>query len=63
MTTEIKTIDVTPTWSAILPMLIMVLQDGTPQGQAEATAELRRMAQLADRYVAAQQELSALSGG
>lgn len=42
------TIDMTPTWSGILPALVAVLQSGTAEGQAIALDELRRMAALAD---------------
>lgn len=49
--TAVQTIDLTPEWAAILPMLIMILQDGSPEGQQVAKAELARMAELADRYV------------
>jgi hypothetical protein len=48
-TTEPTTIDLTPTWAAILPALIAVIRDGTPDGQRLALEELRRMATAADR--------------
>ena len=51
MTTE--TINVTPTWKNILPYLLTVYSDAsTPEGRQVAEDELRRMAALADRYVA-----------
>ena len=43
-----KTIDATPTWSAVLPMLLMVLERGTEQGKHDAREELKRMARAAD---------------
>lgn len=46
------TIDLTPTWSAILPALIAALCDGTPTGQDMARRELANMAQAADAAVA-----------
>lgn len=46
-----ETIDATPSWSGILPALIAALRNGSPTGQAIAEAELKRMADLADRYV------------
>lgn len=49
-------IDVTPTWSAILPLLLAVYKDGNFHGIKEAEGELRRMAELADLYVASQKE-------
>ena len=47
-----KTIDVTPTWEGIMPMLLVLYTNGNPQGRKDAEAELRRMAKLADLYVA-----------
>jgi hypothetical protein len=47
-----RTIDLTPTWSAILPALIATLRDGTPEGQDIARRELASMAQAADAAVA-----------
>lgn len=44
-------IDCTPTWSEILPTLLILLKDGDLSGQATAHRELNRMAQLADIYV------------
>lgn len=53
-----KTIDCTPTWSAILGIYIAVLQN--PDASAEAIkaahSELSRMAKLADAYVASQKK-------
>lgn len=47
-----KTIKVGPSsWSEALPLLLVVIRDGNPTGQAEARKELERMAELADRYV------------
>lgn len=45
-------IDMTPTWLGILPLLLAALENGTAEGRNAAMTELRRMAQLADRYVA-----------
>lgn len=51
------TIDLTPTWSAILPVLVEVAARGTTErGRAEAMAELQRMARIADAAVAAEGE-------
>lgn len=47
-----QTIDITPTWSAILPVLISLIEDGSDKGRANAKEELQRMAELADAYVA-----------
>jgi hypothetical protein len=45
-----KHIDITPTWSNITPLLCHTVEFGTPEGAHAATAELQRMADLADRY-------------
>ena len=46
-----KYIDVTPTWSQILPALLALLETGTAEGRRTARDELERMAALADRLV------------
>lgn len=48
----IGAIDMTPTWSAILPWILTALEDGSPTAQASARLELERMARIADDYVA-----------
>jgi len=40
--------DATPTWSAVLPVLIAALQDGDETGKDLARGQLRRMAAVAD---------------
>lgn len=40
-------VDVTPTWRAIVPLLLAAVEAGSD----EARRELYRMADLADRYV------------
>lgn len=49
---ETRTIDVTPTWSAILPAMIAVMQNGKAPAKAhrEIMGELKRMARLADYF-------------
>ncbi|AKM09368.1 hypothetical protein [Croceicoccus naphthovorans] len=55
---KITTIDLTPTWSEILPALLRLYAEGsTSKVKRTAEEELRRMAALADRYVAAQDDL------
>jgi hypothetical protein len=51
---EVRTIDITPTWTAILPVLLGVLQNPEAPAAAhrEVEGELRRMAKFADEYVA-----------
>jgi len=52
--TTTKTVDLTPTWSGILPALLSVIRNGeTVEAQKIAEQELARMARLADAYVAA----------
>ena len=46
-----KTVDVTPTWQGILPVLLTLLQSDNLQTRQIAESELRRMAGLADGYV------------
>ena len=43
-----QTIDLTPTWVAIMPVLIAALQDGTHEGQKSAREELMRAAAILD---------------
>jgi tryptophanase len=52
----IRTIDVTPTWESILPILLMTIENGTSRGRKVAIEELTRMAQIADKYVALSKE-------
>lgn len=49
--TPAGTIDITPTWKAVLPVFLIALQHGNAVGQRVAMEELRRMADFADRYV------------
>lgn len=53
---EMETIDATPTWEGILPLYIAGIESGSFEGVKNATEELRRMARLADLYVAAEKE-------
>lgn len=45
-----ETIDMTPTWAAILPALLAAVTDGTAEGQRIARGELARMAEAADKW-------------
>jgi hypothetical protein len=56
MKTKAATIDLTPTWKAVLPIMIAALVDGTDEGKRLAKIELNRMADLADAYVAEHKE-------
>lgn len=46
-----RTLDITPTWSAILPVLILALEQGNEEGKHAAREELARMAKIADAHV------------
>ena len=46
-----KFFDLTPTWSAAVPVLVAALQNGTSTGKEMAMEELKRMARYADLYV------------
>ena len=48
--TDKKTIDMTPTWGSLMPGIIAVLQNGTPEGQGIAIAELTKAATALDAY-------------
>lgn len=50
MKEKIGTIDITLTWRSIVPMLVLALQEGTPEGQGIAREEIERMANIADEY-------------
>ena len=49
-------IDLTPTWSAVLPIYLAAYCNGTDKGRTAAETELRRMAELADKYNASLKE-------
>lgn len=51
MKTETE-IDMTPTWEAVLPIYLTSLMHGKFEGKRAAEEELRRMAKLADLYIA-----------
>lgn len=58
MDDEVRTIDITPSWAAILPVLVGVMQNPKAPASAhrQVEGELRRMALIADRYVRAVQD-------
>ena len=55
-----ETIDLTPSWGAAAEILILVLDQGTDEGKAQAREELRRMAKAADRALALSKEYNIL---
>jgi len=46
-----NTINLTPTWSGIMPAIIAVLENGTHQGKIIAIEQLTKMAAVADKMV------------
>lgn len=47
-----QTIDLTPTWLQVLPILLEVFKHGeSTEGRKTAMTELRRIAEIADEYV------------
>lgn len=48
-----RVIDVTPTWSGLMPALLAVIEDGTDAGREAARAELFRLAAIVDEANAA----------
>jgi hypothetical protein len=44
-----KTINLTPTWTAIMPGIIRVLEQGTNKGKELARAELMDLARKVDK--------------
>lgn len=51
--TQVKTVDVTPTWAALIPLFRAVIEDGSASSQAAMWNEIERMARLLDMYVEA----------
>lgn len=52
-----RTIDITPTWRGVLRLLVTVANNAeTAKARANAWAELERMADLADLYIADHKE-------
>jgi hypothetical protein len=45
-------VDLTPSWTGVLPLYLAALSDGTPTAKAAAREELTRMARLADMATA-----------
>jgi hypothetical protein len=50
--TEMRTIDMTPTWETAVRIYIMVLEDGEEKGKVAAREELMRLARNYDTLVA-----------
>lgn len=58
-TVAVKTIDCTPTWAAVLPLLRAAIENGTPEGRRIAWGELSRMAEAADNWNASNRDAAA----
>jgi hypothetical protein len=50
--TNMRTIDITPSWEAAVNVYLLVLEDGTEEGKAMAREELLRLARQYDALVA-----------
>jgi hypothetical protein len=46
--TTVEYIDLTPSWSGIMPALIAALENGNDEGRRLARAELMRLAHITD---------------
>ena len=46
-----ETVDLTPKWEAITPVLLKILEQGKIRDSSDIKAELVRMARLADLWV------------
>jgi len=46
-----KTIDMTPTWESLLPVMLAVLENGSLESKRDIRSELQRMAHAADLQV------------
>lgn len=62
----IETVDMTPSWSGIVNVYLGVLENpnARPEAREAALSEIRRMATIADAYIAMQAKLTeALNNG
>lgn len=46
----VEKLDMTPSWSGLLPVYLEAFEHGNPSGREAALSELKRMAVLADKY-------------
>jgi len=49
-------VDITPTWEATLPLLLLAIIQGNPDALTTARIELTRMARIADHCIANHKE-------
>lgn len=52
MTHKTETVDITPTWSEMVPVLLRLLHSDTHSAREVAIVEMHRMARLADKMKA-----------
>lgn len=53
MSANKQTIDLTPTWESLMPMLVHVAANGsTKEGREEAAGQLLRLARIVDQHIA-----------
>ena len=55
-----KTVDMTPTWSTAMDILILILESGDDEGKARAKQELRSLAKQVDQKNAINEILTKL---
>jgi hypothetical protein len=55
-------IDVTPTWEQSVNIFVLLIENGDTKGRATAIAELKRMARIADAYVAEHKQPAIIEG-
>lgn len=48
---QVGTLDLSPKWVGVLPLLLAALESGTPKGRQMALDELRFMAMVADAAI------------
>ncbi len=48
----VETVDLTPTWREILPLLFHLFESGSDEQREMAESEFEKMAGAADRYIA-----------
>lgn len=55
-------IEITPTWEQSVDMFVMLIENGDSKARATAITELRRMARIADAYVAEHKQPATIEG-
>lgn len=58
-----KTVDMTPSWSTAMDILILILESGDDEGKARAKQELRNLAKQVDQKNAVNAILNAVKKG